>query len=175
MMVLQERSLIAFAHVPPISANSSLNFCLPRFDLPKLLVNQVHPRNLPSLPQNVSDFQRNRNAIEVRDHSRRRAQWPAAAEHAHAVNVTTRSTHQLAISPSFLPDGFPIFHPLGIEFDLNRIRGKIIKIDLNLIEVLLPDGLHLYLSESQFSHFFKLCCQSTSRLPIAPLFALRNR
>ena len=89
-----------------------------------------------SLPPDLGGFQRNGNAVEVRDDARRVRTRRAARRHSRAVHVAARRAGQLADALHLLPRDRAARGAIGEELDPHRRGVEVVEEDLDLEDML---------------------------------------
>ena len=129
-----------------------------------------------SLPENPTDFQRNRDTVAVRYHSRRIVRRWTGRRHSRAVNVAVRRC-AVANALHLLPHGSTAHDAVGIKLYPHRLRVEVIRDRPRTSNTCCSPRVSTFTSpKCSAAHFCsRLCCQSTICLPTAPLFAARSR
>ena len=118
--------------IPPVGEQDAADIQKQAGDCSRFLHRSFFRSIGSSLPQNSCVFQRDRNAVAVRYHSRRIVRCWAGRRHRRAVNVAARCAGQLADALHLLPNGIAAVDSVGIKLDPHRLGVEVIEIDLNL-------------------------------------------
>jgi hypothetical protein len=99
------------------------------------------------LPEDGTGLQGDSDAGETGDHPRRVVLWRAGRRHSRTVDVGARSAGRLANALHLLPHWRAVRDAVGVKLDSHRIGVEILKIDLDLEDVLLATSLDLHSNE----------------------------
>ena len=100
------------------------------------------------LPQDSCVFQRDRNALALRYHSRRIVRCWARRRDSRTVNVAARGARQLANALHLLPHGSTAHNAVGVKLYPHRLEVEVVEIHLPFKYVLLAMSLKLYFAEA---------------------------